>query len=550
VPDELLALVFVAGAMLSLGSSWVLVTRLERVGARLGLSEALLGVLAALAADAPEITAAVTALVNDQARIGAGVVIGSNVFNLAALLGLGAVLAGGIALHRRVVVMEGVVAVWVAAVCLVVIVGLLSPAIGLLLALCVLVPYVVLLGVPRHRLRRIGLPSSWVSWLTQAIVEEELELEIAIHPRRGRARDAIVAVVAVLVVVGASLAMEQSASKLGARNGIPEIVVGALILAAVTSLPNAVAAVYLARRGRGAATLSTAMNSNALNVTAGLLLPATIVGLGAASGQGTLVAAWYLGLTGFALGCAYMAYGLRRTHGALIIGAYAAFVGMVLASAYSSPILMGGQRGSAGCGRARARGADRAQPHLARPRTIRGRSREGGAPRRARRGRREVIGGVSDRRAVDPRGVVFRSRDRFDCRGCGRDARAPRHPHLASHRGTVLRTAHRSLGTHRNRGRLGRRAWGPARPPGRDLGHLDARGVPRAGGDRHPREHRVRRSDREAARHGTAALTRAPEHGSRSGSVSSVGARPLRCPASPACSSAWPLRSLRAPRRG
>ena len=179
-----------------------------------------------------------------------------------------------------------------------------------------------------------------MSWLTEAIVEEELELEAAIHPRRGRAGDALVAVIAVLVVVGASLAMEQSASKLGARNGIPEIVVGGLILAAVTSLPNAVAAVYLARRGRGAATLSTAMNSNALNVTAGVLLSATIVGLGAASGQGTLVAAWYLGLTLFALGCAYMAYGLRRTHGALIIGANAAFVGTVLASAYSSPMLM------------------------------------------------------------------------------------------------------------------------------------------------------------------------------------------------------------------
>ena len=53
-----------------------------------------------------------------QPRLGAGVVIGSNVFNLAALLGLGAVVAGRIGLHRRVVVLGGVVAMWVAAVCL------------------------------------------------------------------------------------------------------------------------------------------------------------------------------------------------------------------------------------------------------------------------------------------------------------------------------------------------------------------------------------------------------------------------------------------------
>jgi len=41
---------FVAGALVSLAVSWVLVSRLERVGERLGLSEALLGIVAALAA--------------------------------------------------------------------------------------------------------------------------------------------------------------------------------------------------------------------------------------------------------------------------------------------------------------------------------------------------------------------------------------------------------------------------------------------------------------------------------------------------------------------
>ena len=53
---------FAAGALVSLAVSWVLVSRLERVGERLGLSEALLGIVAALAADAPEVTAAVTAI--------------------------------------------------------------------------------------------------------------------------------------------------------------------------------------------------------------------------------------------------------------------------------------------------------------------------------------------------------------------------------------------------------------------------------------------------------------------------------------------------------
>ena len=63
--------------------------------------------------------------------------------------------------------------------------------------------------------------------------------------------------------------MERAATQLGASTASGSIVVGGLVLAAVTSLPNAVAAAYLAGRGRGAAVLSTSLNSNAFNVIAG-----------------------------------------------------------------------------------------------------------------------------------------------------------------------------------------------------------------------------------------------------------------------------------------
>jgi cation:H+ antiporter len=325
VSDALLGVIFATGVVVSLGASWMLVVRIERVGARLGLSEALLGMLAALAADAPEITAAVTALVRHDAHVGAGVVVGSNVFNLAALLGLAAVVARRIALHRRVIELGGAVALWVSVVCLLVVVGVLSPVVGLLAALIVFAPYLAILGVGHERLARLRLPDAWAGWLAEAVREEELELEVAIHPSRGGARDGALAAISVLVVVGASIAMERTASELGGRHAVPGIVIGGLLLAAVTSLPNAVAAVYLAARGRGAAVLSTALGSNALNVLAGLLLPGAIVGLGAGSGQTTFVAACYLGLTAAALAIAYLDRGLRRTPGALILAAYVAF---------------------------------------------------------------------------------------------------------------------------------------------------------------------------------------------------------------------------------
>ena len=328
--DAILAVVFVLAAAVSLTTSWLLVSRLERIGARIGLSEALLGMLAALAADAPEITASVTALAGHHSRIGAGVVIGSNVFNLAALLGLGAVVAGEIRLHRRVIILEGTVAIAIAMICLGVVLGGPGPGIGLLAAVAVLVPYLVVSGVSPRRLADLGLPRSWAVWLSGAIADEEQELEPAIHPSPADTRDVVVALLATAVVVGASIAMELTASTLGERHQVAEIVIGGLVLAGVTSLPNAVSALYLAVRGRGAATLSIALNSNALNVTIGLMLPGLLVGLGAPSGQGTLIAAWYLGLTAVTLGLAYTSRGLRRAHGALVIGGYVAFVAAVL----------------------------------------------------------------------------------------------------------------------------------------------------------------------------------------------------------------------------
>lgn len=108
------AVVFPVGAAFSLGASFLLVSRLERLAR--GLSQPMLGLVIALAADSPEITSAITASAHGQKSIGAGVVLGSNVFNLAAVLGLSAIVAGRIRLGRGAVLLEGTTALWVALV--------------------------------------------------------------------------------------------------------------------------------------------------------------------------------------------------------------------------------------------------------------------------------------------------------------------------------------------------------------------------------------------------------------------------------------------------
>ncbi len=326
--------VFVVGSAVSLGASWVLISRIERLGGRLRMPEAVLGIVAALAADAPEVTAAVSAMISHDQRVGAGVVLGSNVFNLAALLGLSAVVAGRIELHRNVVVLGGAVAVWVAVVSAGVVAGWLPAAAGLVLGAAGVAMYVILIATRGKSLPGVRMPPRWARWVDAAVRDEERELEGLVQPARGRCPDWAVAVAALVVVVVASVVMERAAVAAGQRYAVPEIVIGGLVLAAVTSLPNAVAAVYLARRGRGAATLSTALNSNALNVVLGLFLPAALTGLSVISAQAGLVTGWYLTLTAASIVLAIRYRGLGRRTGSLIIGGYAVFACSVLASGY------------------------------------------------------------------------------------------------------------------------------------------------------------------------------------------------------------------------
>lgn len=320
------AVAFPVGTVCSLAASFVLVSRLERIARRIGLSEAMLGLAVALAADSPEITSAVTASAHGQTSIGAGVVLGSNVFNLAALLGLGALVAGRISLHRKVLILDGVTATWVAMVTLVAVTAGLGAGLGLVLVLVVVTAYIVVLASSPARLLRVGLPAGVVNWLRSAVAEEELEISSGIQPLAAGRWDMASATVSLVLVIAASAAMERSAETLGRHFHLSSLVIGGLVLAAVTSLPNAVGAVFLASRGRGAAVLSEAMNSNMLNVMVGLFLPGIFVGIGTATGQSSLVAAWYASLTVVSLVMALAGRGLGRRAGLVIVAGYVAFV--------------------------------------------------------------------------------------------------------------------------------------------------------------------------------------------------------------------------------
>jgi len=130
----------------------------------------------------------------------------------------------------------------------------------------------------------------------------------------------------VLVIVLSSVGLVQAALVLAQAWHLPQALVGGVILAALTSLPNAYTAAHLALGGRGAAVVSATVNSNTINLVVGLALPSLVLGMsGAARGVGVELG-WLLGMTVIGLLLLLPAKGMSRVGGATLIALYLLFV--------------------------------------------------------------------------------------------------------------------------------------------------------------------------------------------------------------------------------
>ena len=320
--------VLLSGAALVLFASVRLTHGLDRLGKLLGLSEGLLGLLTALGANAPEIAAAVTALVSGAHDVGYGLVLGSNLFNLAGLLGLSAVLIGQITQDRVGLLLHGSVAVVATLAAVALVMGWLAPAWTLALLLAVITPYVTLLALSPSRLRRLPLPGAEA--LAASLYLEDAGCLEEPGDAPGDWGPVWTILPVLVAIVGGSVEMVQAALSLGQSWHVPDAVTGALVLAALTGLPNVYAALRLARQGRGGAVVSETLNSNTLNLLIGITIPALVFGLGRGGAASVLEAWWLLGLTLAALLLLFRRPCLSRWGGAGIIALYLAFVAVRL----------------------------------------------------------------------------------------------------------------------------------------------------------------------------------------------------------------------------
>jgi cation:H+ antiporter len=310
MPPVLAATLFVVSLLVTLAAARLFARRLDRLGVRFGFPEALIGLLTAVAADGPEISSALFALFKGAHDVGVGVLVGSNGFNLAAMIGVSALLTGRVQIPRKDLTLEGTVGLLMTVLAGALLLGWLSPGVAAGGTVLVVIPYLVLIltgaGAAHPRREQTDSPTNPTHHLLGLIV-----LDLAL-------------------IVAGSAAMVQTALTLAGHWGIPTSILGVLILGPLTSIPNAATAVRLGLAGRGAALVGETFNSNTINLGAGVIIPSLFVTLAAISTLAKLQLVWLLVATLLTLFLLGRDNGMGRAGAVALIVMYFAFAGGTL----------------------------------------------------------------------------------------------------------------------------------------------------------------------------------------------------------------------------
>src|SRR6185369_15182791 len=243
------------------------------------------------------------------------------VFNLAAMLGLSAVVTARIRTRHEVLELEAFVGLWLIAVAGLVAAGALGGTTAAVLVGVVAVPYVAILAAGPRLTRRLPIGAAESRFLGRSFGEQHRQLK-PLDSRREAVQIVLVLVVALCLIVAGSIGAVRAATSLADRWSVPESLVGAVVLAVLTALPNAWTGIRFGLQHRGSALMSETLNSNSINVVAGIALPAALGTLVTFSQLDVFNLVWLFAMTAAALVLFGRRGGAGRRAGAFLIVLY------------------------------------------------------------------------------------------------------------------------------------------------------------------------------------------------------------------------------------
>jgi cation:H+ antiporter len=307
-------ILFVVGlAGLYFGSEW-LVEGAGRLAVSFGISSFVVGLtVIAFGTSAPELVVSGLASYRGNGALAIGNVVGSNIANIALILGIAALIQP-IRVERTLIVRD--VPIMIAFGFLFVALGW-NGRIGMLEALLLLtlfVLYMAHVGVTARRNPAI-LPVG------------ELEPD-----RSHRGRDLLMTLAGIVVLAGGAQLLVGSATSIAREFGVSEVIIGLTMVAFGTSVPELAASVAAARRGQGQLVIGNIVGSNIFNVSLILGVSGMIRPLPVERAVLVVDAPLMIGLSLLLLPFVYTSRTVHASEGGALLLFYAGFIGWTLMS--------------------------------------------------------------------------------------------------------------------------------------------------------------------------------------------------------------------------
>lgn len=314
----------VLGLVLLVAGANLLVRGASRLALRFGVSPLLIGLtVVAFGTSAPELAVSVQAGLAGQSGIAVGNIVGSNIFNVLAVLGLSALIAP-LVVSQQLVRIDVPLVIGVSVLLLIMAfdgrIGLVD---GLLLTGGIVV-YVVF-SIQQGRKENAAVQAEYAQALSAGA-----------SPLQGRLPVQIGLIVGglVLLVLGATWLVD-SAVSIARLLGVSEVIIGLTIVAGGTSLPELATSVVAAMRGERDIAVGNVIGSSLFNILA-------IAGIAAVVTPGGLEVAPALirfdipVMVAVALACLPIfatGHHIARWEGALFLGYYLAYVSYLVLAA-------------------------------------------------------------------------------------------------------------------------------------------------------------------------------------------------------------------------
>lgn len=325
--SPLVAVWFVVGVVALVVGAESLVRGSSRLAARSGLSPVVIGLtVVAFGTSAPELAVSIGAAAGGESEIALGNVIGSNIANVLLVLGLSAVVGGGLVVAQRIVRVD--VPIMIVMSALVLVLGL-DGRIGRLdggLFLAILIVYLV--WTVRSAVGDQDADEDHDGVADAATLASEYSSALGREKIRGSSlwRDLLYVVGGLALLVVGAQSLVTAATDIARALDISELVIGLTVVAVGTSLPEMATSVVAAARGQRDMAVGNAIGSNLFNILAVLGITGVVSPVIVSSGARGFDLPFMLAVAVACLPIFAEGFILRRWQGAVFLSYYVAYL--------------------------------------------------------------------------------------------------------------------------------------------------------------------------------------------------------------------------------